>query len=409
MNAKIILFLAIICSILTITDKTIQANEHQLDKHIVEEFGLEFALNYLKASRVHDEMWELIPRSPEGELMHPTYYGGHFICKKGKFNFNIVGSLMAEAKNGVFAELFTRDVVQIRAVDFSHQELTAMLDVIYRFVSDNPDSELKIVTWGIDSPRNKVVVQMQEYSSEKKALFERDVVGSPMVVLEEGQPVKTLVPRGFEQSEQEMAVVSDNIKHFQAGMRIFIGTSGFSAGYPAERGRDAGFVTALHGLPLDEELVRLGQPNGPIIGVVTAPIRNEGSVDGAFISLQQSIIDKTIDNKTLIHSDMRPAQGMILTSVSTPPDGVTRVQRNIVVSNTHFNADFGGGLVLTNLIQTTGDALYGESGGLVFRPVGNDAQVKGVIVGSDSDSVKGEHMFFSWAGDINSKINVTQP
>jgi len=403
-----ILFLTVV-SIALCTFGTLYAREHKLDEHIAAEFGMEFAQSYLEASLAHDEMWVLFPRSGEGELIYPEYYGGHFFCENGKFNLKIVCSLMAEADSGVFAEVIKMDSVEVRLVDFSHKELIATLDVVCRYIANNPENKLKIVAWGIDTPSNMVVVQVQEYSEDVASAFRHDVIDSPMVKLEKGNAVGTLIPRMYMCLEMNVTADSGEITHFKPGARIYIGESGFSTGYPAKRGQQNGFVTALHGLPLEELGVRLNKLKGPIVGDVTEPIRFQGSVDGAFISLSQPVLDQTVDNRRLLRSDMRPAHGMILTTVSTPPDGVTRTQRNIMVTNSHFRADFGGGLVLADMIQTNGYALYGESGGIVFRPIGDDAQVKGVIVGSDLDSVKGDNMFFAWSEDINRAINVTQP
>ena len=194
----------------------------------------------------------------------------------------------------------------------------------------------------------------------------------------------------------------------QPGERIYIGQHGFSAGYPAKRGSDIGFVTALHGLPLEGQAVRLDSASGTVVGYVTAPIHFSGSADGAFISLNQADFAAAVDGKTFMHSDTRPVQGMILSSASTPPDGIVRIQKHIVVTNAHFNANMGGGLVLTDMVQTNGQALYGESGGLVFRPDGNNAYVQGVIVGSDAASVNGDNMFFAWAEAVNRAIGVVQ-
>jgi len=400
MKGKFALF-SVIFFILS-TNHTVQAMEHKLCPYIVADFGMEYAQNYLAASIVLDEMWAVFPRSEEGEPIFPAYYGGHFFDEEGWLVFKILTSLMAEAESCVFADIIKRDCVRVILVDFSHQELLDMLDVIQNFVIENPNSAIHIVTWGIDTPNNKVAVQVQGYNEETETIFKRDVVDSPMVTVGEGSPVKTL------RRLEAKVIDSNTTEHLQPGMRIYIDNSGFSAGYPAARGQDVGFVTALHGLPLEEQAVRLGSLNGPLVGDVTIPIRFVGSVDGAFISLHGADFDQTVDNRALLRSDMRPAYGMLLTSVSTPPDGVTRTQRNITVTNSHFSANFGGGLILVDMIQTTGHALYGESGGIVFRPIGDDGLVKGVIVGSDAMSIDGQNMFFAWSEDINREINVTQ-
>ena len=402
MDCNRILICAIILGLLGFS-APLHASEHVPDEHIAAKFGIEFAQNYLEASQVYNEMWALFPRSTGGEPEYPMYYGGHFFCEKGKFNLNIVDAFTQEAEAGVFAELLKKDYVEVRTVRFSHKALIGVLDEIRRFVVSNPDSELKIAAWGIDSPNNMVVVQVQGYSETVDTAFKRNVIDSPMVRLEEGKPVGALVPRAYEKS-----AICENVAHLQSGERIFIGQHGFSAGYPAVRGEESGFVTALHGLPLEGQAVRLGSASGAVVGKVTAPICFSGSADGAFISLHQADFNQMVDGRTLISSNNRPSQGMILVSASTPPDGTMRTQRNIVVTNAHFNANMGGGLVLTDMIQTTGYALYGESGGLVFRPVGSDAQTQGVIVGSEIASAKGDNMFFAWAGAIDSAIDVTQ-
>jgi len=392
---------AIIWSVLGIA--TLQASEHVLDEHIAAEFGMEFAQNYLQASQVYDEMWALFPRSSDGALLYPVYYGGHFFSEKGNLVFNVVDGHLAEAETGIFAELLKRDCVEVREVRFSYQALLLIVDDICCFVANNPDDAREVITWRIDAPGNMVVVGISGYNEEKEAVFKRNVMDSPMVKLEAGRAVEPIIPR-----VNKNASTPDSALQLQPGVRIYIDELGFSAGFPAARGQQAGFVTALHGLPLEGQAVRLGSVSGAEVGNVTAPIRFSGSADGAFISLHQADFSRTVDGRTLTHSNIRPSQGMILVSVSTPPDGTMRIQRNIVVTNAHFNANMGGGLVLTDMIQTTGHALYGESGGLVFRPVGNSAQVQGVIVGSDVASVTGDNMFFAWSEAVNHAIGVVQ-
>jgi len=421
-------FLLVIC---IPTTKPLQA-QHQLCKDIAADFGMEFAVNYLESSIIFDEMWELFPRNGEGNVQFPAYYGGHFFCGQGKINVNIVDSLMEEAKAGDLSEILARDSVQVFQVKFSYQELMDTLDEITDYVSNNLDCTLAITTWGMDATTNKAVVQVELYNEEVEALFRQNVLDSLMITLKEGEPVATLIPNGFEPGEQNpfnttslatdllfaampepicevLATDSDIIEQFGPGMRIYIDNYGFSAGYPASREQELGFVTALHGLSLADEFARLGTAGGPLVAEVSAPIQFQGSVDGAFLPLYHSIFSQTADNRKLLYSDIRPAQGMILVSISTPPDGIIHTQRNIVVTDAHFMANLGGGLVLTNMIQTTGNALNGQSGGLVFRTFGDDAQVKGIIVGSNATSATGENMFFAWSESVNDAIGVTQP
>jgi len=389
---------------------------------------MEFAVNYLEASIIFDEIWELLPRNSEGVAEFPAYYGGHFFCGHGKMNVNIVDSLMEEAKTGDLSEILARDSVQVFPVVFSHQELTNTLNEISSYVTNTLDCTLGITAWGMDATANKVIVQVETYNEEKEVLFKQYVIDSPMVTLKQGEPVATLIPHGLEPDEQNpfnttdllfaailepvsevLAQDSDVIEQFGPGMRIYIDNFGFSAGYPARRGEELGFVTALHGISLVNEFARLGAASGPLIAEVAAPIRFAGSVDGAFLPLYHSIFNQTADNRKLLYSDIRPAQGMILASISTPPDGVIHTQRNIIVTDSHFMANLGEGIVLTDMIQTNGNALNGQSGGLVFRTFGDDAQVKGIIVGSNATSVTGENMFFAWSESVNGAIGVTQP
>lgn len=381
---------------------TVLAHQHQLDDSIIEEFGLEFAQNYLEASLAHDEMWAVFPRSEDDALEHPDYYGGHYFCEKGMFVYNVVDSLMADAETDVFAEFLEKDSVDVQKVEFSHEQLLLILDEIAQFTVANPHSPLEISTWGIDACANRVVVKIHGYNQESEAIFKRDVIDSPMITLEEGPPADVLIPRANVDTDRLFAQTETTL---QPGTRVNIGDYGFSVGYPATRGAEAGFVTALHGHVLDGYDVRAGDA---VVGYVTEPIVFDGSVDGAFISLQHAGVGSTVDDKTLAASDMRPSQGMILASISTPPDCTTRLQRNIKVTNAHYWANFGGGLVLSDMIQTDGDAQSGESGGLVFRPVGNSAQIMGIIVGSESTSAEGKNMFFSWAGAIDGTINVAE-
>ncbi|MCL2286482.1 MAG: S1 family peptidase [Firmicutes bacterium] len=398
-----LVFLIMIAFYIPASANTVLAEEHHLEEHIVDKFGVEFAQNYFLACLTHDRMWELFPRSAEGELLYPAYYGGHFFCDKGRFVFAVVEPLMEDAKSGIFSNLFHMDGIDVRAVEFSYKELISTRDAICNYVSNNPDSNMKITTWGIDFSNNIVVVYLHELTAETEAEFRREVVDSPMIKLQQGNPV------GVPVAKDDNETGSADVAHLQPGVRIYVGSYGFSAGYPAARGQAAGFVTALHGLPLDGDDVRLGSSSGQVVGEVTGPIRFEGPVDGAFVVLSQSDIDRSADSLMLLYNGPRPSQGMILASVSTPPNGVMRTQRNIVVTNAHFSANMGGGLVLTDMIQTNGHAVYGESGGLVFRPAGSEAQVKGVIVGSEIGSATGENMFFSWWEEINRTINVTQP
>jgi len=352
-------------------------------QYIAEEFGTEFAQNYNAAIEAHDKMWESYP--------FPDYYAGHYFCEGGNFHLNLT-----QAESETFSEL--ADNVQV--VENSHKELLEIAAIITEYAQKTPDCQLKLTAWGLDTRNNCVVVYLQDITDDAAEIFAKEVTDSPVVRLTEGNPVATLVPRALVNP-----ALSQTAETIEPGTRIYIGNFGFSAGYPALRGNTPGFVTALHGLPLEHELVRYGSPTGPIIGQVADPIKFENAADGAFITLEDANFSHTADGKPLTPSHIRPAQGMILASISTPPIGDTHIQRNIVVTNAHFSANFGDGLVLTDLIQTTGTAMYGESGGLVVRFTENTAEIMGIIVGSNSAT--NANMFFAWADSVDKAVDVT--
>jgi len=366
------------------------AKAHEFNPSIADEFGIEFAENYLLASFANDKFWEVL-----GENDFPEYYGGHFFCQKGKFHFKVTDTSLAE--EGIFAEFIEDENVIIVTVEFSHSDLTNVMKEIEKYVQDNPSCVLKIASWGIDQCNNTVVVNLLDFSDEMEAIFKQKVTDSGAITLVQGENVKTLVPRALSE-------MSDSFNNLAPGTRIYIGKFAFSAGYPAIRNDQPGFVTALHGLPLTDEYVRIHSPTGQIIGSVTSPIKFQNSADGAFIALVDATFSHEVDKKNLVNSQNRPAQGMILTSVSALQNGESHIQRNIVVTNPHFSANFGDGLVLSDLVQTNGTAMYGESGGIVVRPISDTAEIMGVIVGSNSET--DQNMFFAWSENVDRALGV---
>jgi len=97
---------------------------------------------------------------------------------------------------------------------------------------------------------------------------------------------------------------------------------------------------------------------------------------------------------------LSPSQGQRLNAISTP----TRHQSGIVVTSLNFEGPFG-----IRLVQTTGTARDGDSGGLVYHLPGAPAafvRPVGIIVSSD---INYRNMAFSRADAINPTLGVSIP
>jgi len=90
-----------------------------------------------------------------------------------------------------------------------------------------------------------------------------------------------------------------------------------------------------------------------------------------------------------------------LRSISTPANSWTRVQEIRVTQQSYNSWEMG----LFGLIRTNGQALHGESGGLVYALQGSwGASAAGIIVGI---SAHHRTMVFSPASHINSMLGTS--
>ena len=161
-----------------------------------------------------------------------------------------------------------------------------------------------------------------------------------------------------------------------------------------------GFLTTPHNNPVAGIAVRFAAPTGPVIGNFLNPIVFRNGADAGMIALNNHIFRNIADGFNIISSTAPPlVPGQVISAISQ----YTGIQRNITIQSITDS-----GLGLNNIVRTTGRAIPGDSGGLVFSRVPNTPNqvfAIGMIFAFD-DYPFGTNMRFTRADFVNRELGV---
>jgi len=169
----------------------ITLNSHEEIILIEELPHMDFLNNPRHPGAIARNIYSLFPMGRDGRRMYPDSFGGMYFGDNGKLVFLIVSpetSINSDAESLLkrIENIITDDVI-IRHVDYSENELTAIMNCINEFFRANPDSDItkNIDMVALSTSDNRIKVMMREPNEKEILLFQQTVIDSPSVVFME--------------------------------------------------------------------------------------------------------------------------------------------------------------------------------------------------------------------------------
>jgi hypothetical protein len=370
-----------------------------LDEHLISVFGEEFLNNHDRSMVVVNEIYSLFPSNRLGYTVYPEFFGGMFIDEYGNLVVHLINDEVARTRSiqdlGNIEFILEQNVI-ISHTNHSYNYLNRLIEYIHGFMLDNAESYVaRYVSHMYLSVRsNKVVVALNNYNEDIKALFRHIVTDSPAIKLTEAQ-----IGFGFNFQHDHYDLVEnslyleDNICVLSIDSRGPItarpgmGVDRFTIGYRAAVNGVQGVVTAGHAVYLNQ---RIG-----LFGTVTGRMRSI-NVDAAFIEVTENV---TLSNNFFMQEGQlnpwttHPVEGARVTMLGAR----TGSFQSGIISSTNFAYSILTGLVLTDVFGQEGD-----SGGPVFTGTAASNNLIGIITGGRTGG--GHGAFFTRESNIRSAL-----
>ena|GEM_PF-4382334 len=374
-----------------------------LDSHLASVYGFEVMHNYGMALETVQSIEASFQRDADGMLLFPHYFGGMYFDSYGNAVLLVVDSITARANASETFVLATRfSGTSIDTVEFSFNNLWEMVQLLNNEVSTNPDNAAitNAGRWYLDVMRNRVIVELIDFSEDQIAIFKSTVINSPMILFEE------YVPSNFSNFTVDISSL-DSIEHLETlsfTHTIHPGSSfttphGIgSTGYRA-RGRDGriGFVTAAH----NTRWLSIGQN---FLGVGTLVDRLSPAVDAAFIATNSNVTVTNSMGTGGNHTSMTALPwpgGPVFMRGSARPHIQWGNVRNTGVW--HPQSGIFNAIIVNNPNHQFARA--GDSGAVVAMSGGG---VVGIVAGGSyfpSSNIP-DYVVVSWSGQIGTELGV---
>ena len=151
-------------------------------------YSEEFLHNHDISVLNHHEMISSFTYDETGDVIYPGYYGGSFINEDGILTIYVKDSTLSESDAlDIFEQLFGTSNIIIEKSNFSHNELTEMMNTLNDFTRNNPDKEvtMNFKTYWLDDRNSRIVVELTVFNDDQIELFRNTVVDSPMITFVE--------------------------------------------------------------------------------------------------------------------------------------------------------------------------------------------------------------------------------
>lgn len=192
MNTNSALLLLIVLLSLSTSCKTSKSTDEDnsvAQENVVNEKNSNTAMAtiyYEKLMSSFNPNWESEEPAPED---YPEYFGGAFIDNYGNFVVCIVGN--KDSHLDEISEIIGSDNFTTESCTYSYREMMQVMDLIDDFLSNPSIPEDHIVIQNFagamaDVMENCVVVNMIEVSDELVEAFKRDISGSSVVFIQQG-------------------------------------------------------------------------------------------------------------------------------------------------------------------------------------------------------------------------------
>ncbi|MCL1924332.1 MAG: S1 family peptidase [Defluviitaleaceae bacterium] len=410
---------------------SLENQNSNLENYLNSYFGYEFVQNHSEALQIAEKLYGLFPRTRMGQVIYPDYFGGRYINENGELVILKVQSVLDRAKTTISRfntaiSQFNSDA-NIRKVEFSFNELVEVIDyldnlsinerstakimidgyevLIERYVQPRTNYISNIAGWGLDIAKNRIVVDLIDYSQEAITDFKNNVLDSPVFEFRQGEVIsleynhyydfQTRINEFNYTLPNEPIVLDERIRALsplRPGDRIFIWRQGqgwigqLGIGYRAYLNflasgtRAAGFITAAHVHLTTVPTGVVGIQNGDIvadnsgirIGVVNGNALQ--SFDAAFVSLDNvnTLLPTNSDQGTRILSPAIQGQLLMMQGANSGRQlGTVEIERQTISVGSGATS-----FIVNNAIRTNYSSQPGDSGSVVYA-----IQANGTITG----------------------------
>ena len=355
------------------------------EQESLSQYDSEFLENHDSSVIDYQKMLDSFLKTRSGDIIYPEYYGGAYIDDEG--------DLIVYTKYPAIAEFNLANATsgsidfEIKAAEYSYNELNDMMDLLNDFKEKNNNSKTarNFNTYWLSDSTNEIVVALEDMSPNRIMQFRKQVVDSPMITFQQAEP----------------AYLTTNIHPGAEVVRtISPSGNGSSVGYRAKRNGVNGYVTAAHAVSLNDSMLLKG---GRIHGKVTA-WRYSGSVDAAFVRTDSGFtptnsLRLSSGTNTLSTTLSQPGVGTVINKLGRTTG---HSSGKIVSTNTSYTYN---GRTITNLTSANLNVNNGDSGGIVYSFISssNTRHTLGIL-----HAKNGARAFYVKANQINSALGLTR-
>ena len=138
-----------------------------------------------EASATYRELLDVLDEStlPASETAYPEYYGGAFVDEDGELNVYVTRGYETDADE--LKKRFGEKAVY-REGDYSYNTLTALMSDLNQFLLNEQEDPLahKIKDASLDEENNRIVVEMEDISSQTIQVFREKISNSRAITFE---------------------------------------------------------------------------------------------------------------------------------------------------------------------------------------------------------------------------------
>ncbi len=142
-----------------------------------------------EASATYRELLDVLDEStlPASETAYPEYYGGAFVDEDGELNVYVTRGHETDADE--LKKRFGEKAVY-REGDYSYNTLTALMSDLNQFLLNEQEDPLahKIKDASLDEENNRIVVEMEDISSQTIQVFREKISNSRAITFEKAIP-----------------------------------------------------------------------------------------------------------------------------------------------------------------------------------------------------------------------------
>lgn len=158
-------------------------------------FSSEFWVKHNSSVASYASMRNSFGRSRNGSIMYPAFYGGAFIDDNGSLNVFVKDSVETRSvASNAFVQSLRASGAIVRPAQYSFSELNRIMGKLNVFKINNPDNDVanNFNKFWLSNRSNEIIVELNDFSDERIALFRNTVSDSPMITFTEPSGFATL-------------------------------------------------------------------------------------------------------------------------------------------------------------------------------------------------------------------------